>query len=89
MGILCCSGQRKKYDEPGAAQDVLKDLAGMCGNQQGSRQVQELLIRATREEVSSLQSCLGAISLLSCRDTSGIGPIAACSLAPASGLALH
>ena len=52
MGILDCRSQSKKSDEPGAAQDVLKDLAGMCDNQQGSRQVQELLIRATPEEVS-------------------------------------
>ena len=33
-------------------QDVLKDLVGCCDNQQGSRHVQELLIRATPEEVS-------------------------------------
>ena len=89
MGILYCRSQSKKSDEPGTAQDVLKDLAGMCDNQQGSRQVQELLIRATPEEVRPSQACLGAMSLPRCRDTSGIGSIAACSLAPASGLALH
>ena len=87
MSILCCGSQSKKSDEPGAAQDVLKDLAGMCDNQQGSRQVQELLIRATPEEVSSLQSCLGAVGLLRCRETSENGSIAACSLPPVSSLA--
>ena len=69
-------------------QDVLKDLAGMCDNQQGSRHVQELLIRATPEEVSPINP---TESPSICSFAQILYKLLSCSLtmAPASVLALH